>query len=256
MILSFFLLGGCAARLPGTAGLPLSRQQEIGSRFSEFINRDCPDSLDADVTLAMRLLGRTEKITGTVQLKAPSFLRFSVTDPLGRPMLILVTDGRFFTLADNRKAEAVTGPVDSAVWQENMPEYIDPEDVFAWLTGRIPEPVPIITEIRGDREEGYAWLITEPVAGMRHLIRFDLRQEVISRHILQADRQILLDTGYDMYQHPSASACPIPTRITIEGDSIRGTLYIGYDRIYENPVFDPALFTLVIPPHFKVKEVN
>ena len=119
--------------------MPLAEREKpfILKQLQEFQDRRCAQSLDADVTMEWQMYGKTEKIPGLLQLQSPSFLRYSVVDPIGRQLLILVSDGSSFTLVDNRKAKALTGQVESNFWNKYIPGFIVPKDYISWLTGRL-----------------------------------------------------------------------------------------------------------------------
>ena len=128
-----FMMPGCAPKIPHSLPLAESEISLIRNQLKEFQSRKCRESLDVDVTLEWEMYGKTEKIPGVLQLQSPSFIRYSVVDPLGRQLLILVSDGNTFSLVDNSKAKALTGHVHSDFWNKYIPNFITSEDHMSWL---------------------------------------------------------------------------------------------------------------------------
>lgn len=258
LLVCCLLLAGCAGKLPRTYSLTVSEREQILTRLDGFMQRRCSGALDADVTLEMRFLGKTETAPGMLQALPPSYLRYTVTDPLGRSLAIVVTDGSTFTMVDNRNAEAVTGPVDSAFWNEFVPAGIFVEDIIPWLNGRLSDQDFRITGVYGDRDvPALAWLISVTGDGLTHEIGFDYAEGVLRRHILKndADNTVVLDVKYTRYSQKDTQ-CPVPLELAVEGRSITGTLFIRFDRVFTDSTLSPRIFQLVLPDHYTVNEVE
>lgn len=252
------LLAGCAGRLPRTFPLPAVERENALNRFDAFLQHRCLRVLDADVTLEMRMLGKSEIAPGMLQAMSPSYLRYTVADPLGRSLAIVATDGTTFTMVDNRRAEAVTGPVDSGFWDEFFPAGIFVEDFIPWLTGRLPDMDFQINAVHGDRDDpALVWLISPGGDSMWHDIGFDQAAGVIRRHILRREggSEAVLDVRYPRYNMEDAQ-CPLPMELEVTGQAITGTLLIRYDRIYPDTTLSPRIFQLAIPDHYTVEEVE
>jgi len=93
LLLAVLLLAGCAGKVPRTTSLESSEIEEVRAGFTEFSKRACPLTLDADITLEMQLLGKSQKSAGVLQYAGPSSFRYAMVDPLGRSLFIMVTDG-------------------------------------------------------------------------------------------------------------------------------------------------------------------
>jgi len=251
------LQSGCASKIPASFPLADTEKPYVLDRLREFRNRECPGSLDADVTLEWRMYGKTEKIPGMLQMQSPAFLRYSVVDPLGRQLFILVSDGSRFTLVDNRKARALTGGIDSAFWQKYIPDFISPADYMNWLTGRLPATPFEVREIRGDKQAVDAvWLITEWRGGVRHHVLFHPDSSRMTRHIVENDsEEVLLDVSYTEYR-PNGTDCPEPSLLLAKGEEISGTVQVRFDRILPPTPIPEPLFHLTLPEHFTLKTVD
>jgi hypothetical protein len=252
------LLAGCAGKLPRTYPLTVSEREQVLTRLDDFMQRRCSGALDADVTLEMRFLGKTETAPGMLQALPPSYLRYTVADPLGRSLAILVSDGSTFIMVDNRNAEAVTGPVDSAFWNEFVPAGIFVEDIIPWLSGRLSDQDLKITGMYGDRDDpALVWLNSAVGDGLKHEIGFNCAEGIIRRHIIKndIDGTVVLDVTYTRYDRKDMQ-CPVPLEIVVEGRSITGTLTIRFDRIFTDSTLSPRIFQLDLPDHYTVSEVE
>lgn len=252
------LLAGCAGKLPRTYSLTVSEREQVLTRLDDFMQRRCSGVLDADVTLEMRFLGKAETVPGTLQALPPSYLRYTVTDPLGRSLAIAVTEGSTFTIVDNRNAEAVTGPVDSAFWNEFVPAGIFVEDIIPWLSGSLSDQDLKITGMYGDMDDAALfWLNSAAGDGLTHEIAFNCVEGVIRRHIIRndVDGTVVLDITYTRYGRKDMQ-CPVPLELVVEGRSITGTLTIRFDRIFMDSTLSPGIFQLDLPDHYTVNEVE
>ncbi|MCL7489664.1 MAG: hypothetical protein M8357_15970 [Desulfobulbaceae bacterium] len=252
-----FLQSGCASKIPASFPLAENKKPFVLDQLRQFRDRDCPQSLDADVTLEWTIYGKTEKIPGVLQLQSPAFLRYSVVDPLGRQLFILAGDGSSFTLVDNRKAKALTGRTDSAFWQKYIPDFISPSDYMHWLAGRLPAADFAVEEIRGDSQSPSTfWLITQWRGNIRHHVLFHLESSRISRHIVENDKgEVLLDVSYTDYG-PNDPDCPHPHLLLAKGAEIKGTVQLRFDRIFPPAPIPERIFHLTLPDHFTVKTVD
>ena len=115
------LLAGCVSKIPQTTQLSSPESVQALERWSSFLQHPRPQALDADYRLRWKVLGSQGGVDAVLLMQQPAMLRFAANDPLGRALVLLVSDGRRFTLVDNRKAEAYTGNTDSALWHEYVP---------------------------------------------------------------------------------------------------------------------------------------
>jgi len=258
LILALLLfLPGCASKIPSSLPLAEGEKPLVLKQLQEFQNRRCAQSLDADVTVEWQMYGKTEKIPSVLQLQSPSFLRYSVVDPIGRQLLILVSDGSSFTLVDNRKAKALTGQVKSNFWNKFVPDSITSKDYISWLTGRLPEDVFEVYEIRQDKESVESvWLLTKWKNNSRHHVLFSSKDNQVIRHIIESDdNEILLDVVYSDY-NSNTLHCKKPNQLKIEGAKITGTLKLHFDEFFPGDPISLNIFHLTLPEHFSVKIVE
>lgn len=252
------LLSACASKIPSTLPLPESEQPLVRERLQEFQAHLCTTSLDADVTMEWQGYGKSEKYPGLLQLQPPAFLRYAIVDPLGRQLLILVSDGTDFTLVNNRNASAVIGSLSSNFWRKYVPACIAPRDYISWLTGRLPVQVFEAAELRQGKEPDKGiWLVTKWKDGIRHHILFDAEIRRIQRHMVEGEGgKILLDVSYSNYKTANNPDCERPNLVQIEGAGISGTLTIRFDAAYSESPIPEDFFHLSIPEHFSQEIVE
>ena len=131
------LLGGCALRLPQTERLNKTELKKAEEQLTAFLSQSCVDAVDSDVKLTWRAYAQQETYPAAMQAAAPALLRLALNDPLGRPLLLLGSDGSTFTLADNRKAVGYTGSTELKFIRRFLPAFIPADDLFFWLSGRV-----------------------------------------------------------------------------------------------------------------------
>lgn len=255
LLLAVLLLAGCAGKMVQTTSLEKSESEQVRAAFTEFSKHLCPLTLDADITLEMQLLGKSEKSAGMLQYEGPSSFRYAMVDPLGRSLFIMVTDGYTFTMVYNRDAKAVTGSTASRFWQDYVPQGVSAEDMLLLLAGRLPADLRL-QDIRGDREGAGFWLYGVGVEGIRHEILFDCRAARVLRHILRDGRgKVLFDVRYDQYAEGDLP-CPQPVALQIEGKTITGTIILRFDRVFFGEALPAKTFRITPPGHFLVQEAE
>ena len=227
----FLLLSGGCATLPTTRPLAELQQQQAVALFRETMARqqDCPCCLDAQVRLSLKSLVQNGTISGFVQAKAPSFLKFTGLNPLGQPMMFLATDGTFFRYVAVPEAKGYEGLVTAAAFKKYAPQGFDPAHAFYWLAGRLaPEKLRIFSVAQDPEGQG-VWLELAYAAdvsegkGLRRHVLFDPTEKVILRHrVADPDGRIMVDVRYDDYAPASEGGldnCRLPGVIRIHADN-------------------------------------
>jgi outer membrane lipoprotein-sorting protein len=250
------LLTGCAARLP--VGLPISQTEqdavEAGFRHWQAGQPECPAQMDAAAVVTFRAWIQSGTLNGFVQAAEPSHLKFIALNPLGQPMLVLVTDGQWFRFVNVAEAAAYDGPVQAEAFSRYAPEGVNPEHAFVWLTGRLaPEVEEVIAVTREETAAAY-WLDLAGEGRLRHRVLFDPRLAVLHRHqVVDRRDNVLLDVRYEDFQNigaPGDALCRWPARITVETRRHRGRMIINLsDWLF--PVLDQSDFSFEPPPGYQ-----
>ncbi len=219
LALLLFLAGGCAT-LPERRLLSGLERQGASELFLEAVARQqgCGDSLDVQARLVVKSLLQNGSLAGFLQAMAPASLKFVGINPLGQPLLVLVTDGRSFRTLVVPEAKAYEGEVSAALFRKYAPEGFAPEQGFYWLTGRLPGQGLRVEGVSEDAEGAGQWFeVSYPGEPLRRHLLFDPAEAVIRRHLLvDADGAMVLDVRYDAYRHAvGAEGCALPGAITV-----------------------------------------
>ncbi|MFA6498626.1 MAG: hypothetical protein WC256_02620 [Desulfurivibrionaceae bacterium] len=266
-VIFLLLTGGCAT-LPGTRPLADLQQQQAEAQFLETMARqqDCPCCLDAQVRLSLKSVMQNGTISGFVQAKAPSFLKFTGLNPLGQPLLFLATDGTFFRYVAVPEAKGYEGLVTAAAFKKYAPQGFDPAHGFYWLAGRLaPERLRIFSVAQDSEGQGF-WLelayavdVLEGKALRRHVL-FDPIQQVILRHLVaDPDGRIMVDVRYDDYAKASEGGsdnCRLPGVISIHANHNGALMELTLGDWLPDASFNAGDFRVDLPSGFAMIPVE
>ncbi len=251
------LLGGCSAKLPQQSaqldGEPL-RQAE--KRLRGFLNQSCVQAVDSDIQLNWKAFARQETYPAELQAQAPASLRLALTDPLGRPLLLLGSDGKTFTLADNRKAQGWRGSVELRFIRRFLPAFIPTDDLFLWLSGRVRGERMQAAAARLDAEGTLWWHGGAGDGKTVHILALDEKNH-LSRHLVvdRASDEILFEARYSEYRATDKD-CSWPGSIILSGKALEAEYRLDFGEIAGFSPIDSKRFEVTLPPHFTVKELT
>jgi len=264
----FLLLSGGCATLPTTRPLAELQQQHAEALFRETMARqqDCPCCLDAQVRLSLKSLVQNGTISGFVQAKAPSFLKFTGLNPLGQPMMFLATDGTFFRYVAVPEAKGYEGLVTAAAFRKYAPQGFDPAHGFYWLAGRLaPEKLRIFSVAQDPEGQG-VWLELAYAAdasegkGLRRHVLFDPTEKVIRRHLVaDPDGRIMVDVRYDDYtQVPEGGSdnCRLPGLVSIHANNNGAVMELTLGDWLPDASFSAGDFRVDLPSGFVLVPVQ
>ena len=259
VLLGFWLLAflsGCAG-LP--ARLPLSGPENLLVRqsFKEMVGRQhqCKSSVDAEITITLDSRFYAGTMSGYLQAKAPAFLKLVGINPFGQPLVVLVSDGEYFSYALLSKSVSYGGRVDSDAFRRFAPAGFVPSTSFYPLTGKLVPGEVRILAASNDREGRGAWLELENMQDNIHsLVLFEPERQLIRQYLqFNEDGKVTLKIGYgDYYPGP----CSLPGLITITSSDHAGELLIRLHDWQTDTPFSAADFALELPPVFKRVTVN
>lgn len=254
--LAILLLGGCAVKLPQTEQLGGADLEDATERLNLFLDQSCVAAVESDVTLSWAAYGQKDRYAASLQAAAPASLRLSLNDPLGRPLLLLGTDGKTFTLADNRKAVGYTGSTDLRFVRRFLPAFIPTDDLFLWLSARVRPDAMRRAAARVDAEGRIWWHGGSPDGKTVHILAFD-RQNHLSRHLVadQTTNEILFEADYSGYQSTNKD-CAWPGRISFTGKALEADYAIQFEELFGFSPIDKKRFQISLPPHFTRKEMT
>ncbi len=259
VLLGFWLLvflSGCAG-LPGR--LPHSGPESLLVRqsFKEMVGqqRQCKNSVDADITITLDSSLYSGTMSGYLQAKAPAFLKLVGINPFGQPLVVLVSDGENFSYALLSESLSYEGRVDSEAFRRFAPTGFDPATSFYPLTGKLAPGEVRILATSSDQEGRGAWLELESIQDNIHsLVLFEPERQLIRQYLqFNEDGKVALKIGYGDY---SAGPCSLPGLITITSSDHAGELLIRLRDWQTDTPFSAADFALELPPVFKRVKVN
>jgi len=265
----FLLLSGGCATLPTTQPLAQLHQQQAETLFRETMARqqECPCCLDAQTRVSVKSLMQNGTISGFLQAKAPSFLKFTGLNPLGQPLLFLATDGTFFRYVAVPEAKGYEGLVTAAAFKKYAPQGFDPAHGFYWLAGRLaPEKLRIFS-VAQDQDGPGVWLdlayaadISEGKALLRRHVLFDPAQQVILRHLVaDSDGRIMVDVRYDDYTQASEGGsdnCRLPGLVRIHANNNGAVMELTLGDWLPDASFSASDFRVDLPPGFQLLPVQ
>jgi len=264
----FLLLSGGCATLPVTRPLAELQQQHAEALFRETMARqqDCPCCLDAQMRLSLKSLVQNGTISGFVQAKAPSFLKFTGLNPLGQPMMFLATDGTFFRYVAVPEAKGYEGLVTAAAFKKYAPQGFDPAHGFYWLAGRLAPGKLRIFSVAQDQEGQGLWLELAYAVdasegeGFRRHVLFDPTEKVIRRHLVaDSDGRIMVDVRYDDYAPASEGGsdnCRLPGLIRIHANNNGAVMELTLGDWLPDASFGTGDFRVALPSGFQLVPVQ
>ena len=256
VLLGLLILAGCATRLPPTEPLATDEHAEAEALFAGFVARPTPAAIDADLRLNWDFLGSKGGVAAVLQLQRPALLRFAANDPLGRALMLAVSDGAAFTLVDNRQGRVYQGSTDSKFWHSYVPESVAAADVFVLLGAMAPEGTRRVAESGRDKEGTGFWYVLDTSNGSTRHLLLDRRSGTMRRHLLVDDGEPVLDIVYSGATGADSTGYQWPRELRVTGSAITGTLSVHLDTVFSDQPLPAATFRLTLPPHFTVERVE
>jgi len=266
--LALLLLGSGCATLPATRLLGEMQQQQAVAQFREAMahQQDCPCCLDAQVRLSLKSLVQNGTISGFLQAKAPSYLKFTGLNPLGQPMMFLATDGAFFRYVAVPEGKGYEGLVTAAAFKKYAPKGFDPAHGFYWLAGRLASEKLRIFSVAQEPEGQGFWLEFAYADGaskgesFRHHVLFDPAQQVIRRHLVaDPEGRIMVDVWYDDYASASEGGsdnCKLPGQIRIHANHNGAVMELTLGDWLSDASFSAGDFRVDLPSGFQLVPVE
>ncbi|MFC1837369.1 hypothetical protein ACFLYW_01645 [Thermodesulfobacteriota bacterium] len=264
---SLFVLQGCARHLQTD---PASEKDiefaaSAFTRYRQIFFERCRCCLDAEVDAALSVSGwfsnHTGKLSGYLQAMESGTVKFVAINPLGQPMLIVMTDGRAFKSLNVFEGKAYIGSTDSKISGKYIPPGLNTEFSYYWLTGGMPPGDMEILEVSRDKENNGFWMhIQYEDANIDSMILFDPADLVVLRHVMMNEKgDHLVDLVYDAYQPESVNreACRFPTKIRVSSTSgANRKIDLSLSAIISDAEFSAEDLEVSIPDNFQLFLVN
>jgi len=257
ILICCIIQAGCAVKLPQSTPIKGSERAYILDRYISLQKKDCAQSIDADVSFELKTFGKHQKATGFLQIQPPSLLRITIVDQVGRPLFILVSTGKTFTLVDSMQGQGIIGSVESISKQEGEPLYLQADEVISLLQGRLTPAESYLQDVRQDkRTSELVWLIFSPHEENRHNVLFNPEAGRIERYVVDnKSGDIILDIDYS-WNDLIGDKCPMLQEIKVTGAFFQGEITLKYDLILPEAVVPENVFELTLPEHYTIKRIE
>ncbi len=252
------LLAGCARKIPAPQSLTVEDQQTAQNVLDAFLTRNCGGYIDSDVTLDWSIFGNQGAVPGMLQMQAPARARYTIVDPLGRPLFILVADRAQFRAVVIPETKGYEGNDTSPAWQKYVPEEFNAGDLFVWLSGGLRKQGMRLSHIgtgKGKSEEGYWYEFTYDDNTIHHIV-LDPDRNILTRHaLIEEDGEVVFDVHYSDYQQ--TGECRWPGTVVVQSNTVTaGTVTLHYNSVALVSQFPTQTFELTFPPGFEVESVE
>ena len=250
------LLSGCASHLR-ILDIPKDERAHVVAAFKQLRMRQdaCHCCIDVAVNVTIKGLLHSGTVSGYLQAMSPAYLKFVGLNPLGQPLMILVSDGdRFQYLAVDR-GKGYEGNVEAETFVKYAPPGFRPHESFYWLSGRLPQGAVTVESVgRAVDMQGY-WL-TVRNAGGSHRLLYEPEDGVILRHqVLDGNGDDVLEARYERFRSVGESGCLLPGRITVTTRKHKGTLVVDLSDWLDDTVLSEKDFSFDLPPGFELVAV-
>ncbi len=168
--LLFLLLSGCAGHRWSE---PL--EEEENTKVTEIItamqeeDKTCSDSFDGDALIFWKTPLSDTGVSGYLQLLAPSFVKFIVSNPLGQPLYAFASNGSSFQSLNTRQRQHIRGNVRTLAIRQELPLVLAQGDWFAYLSGRLPARSLGMLEVYRDNTDTTVWVLLDPLESNKTL---------------------------------------------------------------------------------------
>ncbi len=246
------LLAGCGLLAPRPEAVLGPERAAVVGAFETMHRHQahCRCCLDAAVAVTLKGLLGSGTVSGYLQAMSPSYLRFVGLNPLGQPLLLLVTDGERFQYLAVTESKEYIGSVRAETFVKYAPPGFQPREAYFWLTGRMPDGPLQVTEVTRADGSGCYWLMVNR-GGQRHRLLFDREAGRILRHqLLDGGEGVEMDVVYEDPKAVGAAGCLLPARLSVTTDRHSGTLVVVLSDWREEVALSKHDFTFDRPPGF------
>ena len=241
-------LSSCA-RTPWTSALEGEARSAVKTSYINFISSqdDCRPSWDAEAEVRWSSSVSSFSFSGYGRMLEPSYLKFIVSNPLGQPVRVIVTNGTIYRDINTVERAVVSGDLRSWAVGHDLPLNLVHGPWLDWMGGRASTSVEHITEIRLDSVNRGAWLSmasADSEAIQEHILFDWENSRIIERILLDENNRTFATLGYVEWQE--IDQCPYPVALTIDGLPLGGRVDLRFTDIRQSE-FMSADFNVDIP---------
>ncbi len=241
-------VAGCASINGKQAALAGRERVRALAAFTAFAADQgrCPAAIEAAFSADFDSFWRNARADGEVRIRQPAEIKLTAVDPLGRPLLIVASDGSSFVAVNVAEATVYTGELSARKVASFMPAALVP-DLFYLMIGRLPPGELLIREISAGPEEGLVRISFSPAARpelVREVVFDPGAKKIRSQAVFDTDGKLLLTVNYSRFL---SLGCEIPA--TVELVTPKGRLSLNLEGPGE--INGSGGFDLSWPPIFK-----
>lgn len=268
-----FMLQGCSGR-PWTNQVDETKSKSVTVVYKQMQERDSmlPCFLETDIVISWDTPIAKQAIGGYLQLVDPFNVKYVVSNPLGQPHYMVVTDGKSFQSINTSQRKFMSGTLDSLLRHYNVPTSMFFANWGANLTGRLQQESWVIEKIRHDRENRGIWFTVRYMSGNKkrknHLLVNLAEKKLLTRVIVDEQlsferiegegaenigREQMVDNTIATIHYGdwiNEKGCLLPTRLIIQGFAFNSELIIQLDNIATSPREKPENFKIKSPPGY------
>lgn len=250
--LSLLLLSGCA-RPPWGIPVDEERRSLLIAGYERHLQqaRRCGNEFDGEVVLHWRTRLDTVSLNGYYQIMSPSYLRLTVANPLGQPLVILAANGSSYQVLQTAKRMYYAGSLRSYGARNRIPAPFLSGPWFDWLTGRPISTAARIGDIRDDSGARGVWfsLVTDDdrAVVLEHILVEPTGGRLLERLVVNEHDEMQARVSYDNWQQ--VEQCFLPLHISITGLSFGAEAQIRFSEVRSAPL-TLSDFTLPVPPGY------
>jgi len=219
------------------------------------MHQQCESGVDAEITVTLNSKFYTGTMNGYLQAMAPASVKLVAINPLGQPLLVVVSDGEHFHYVSFVESIHYDGSVDSETFRRFVPSGFELGSSFYSLTGKLfPGEIRILSTSNDQAGRG-VWLELDHIKESTHsLVLFDQKRQLILQYLrLMENGEVSLKIDYGDF---SPGSCSLPGLLTISSIDHSGELVIRLKDWHADSSFTPADFELQLPPGFERVKLN
>lgn len=235
-VLILFMLTGCATK-PWQDTLSDDGRGPMLDVLEEIIERQAyrPRCFDADVTIFLTSYVKDRAASGYTQVMAPDTVKFVTSNPFGQPVFAFVGDQKNFQYVNTLNRTYLDGDINAFASIYEIPV----EDFSGawgdWLSGRIPENITDIVEMRVDYSEQGVWVeyappgeITPTATKHEHLLINTEQKMLVARTLTDHNGKIIARIDYFNRSAPPLSQ---PQTLKVSQLSYGAELEINFSNV-------------------------
>ncbi len=255
-VLFCLLLSGCASHHWAE---PLTEEEH--SQIAEIIaamqvaDKTCPDSFDSEALVFWKSPLSNAAVTGYLQLLAPSFIKFIVSNPLGQPIYAFASNGDTYQSLYTRQQLHIRGGVQSLAIRKKIPQILVQSEWFALLTGHLTSQPLTILKTQHDVSDKTVWLLLAHLETNRTLEETWLhldpdKRKILGYLFLDRDGKTVAEIVYKNSKD-RVDYCTPNEKTTITNLPWGVEIIVELKDIQTNTEFSSIDFTLPVPRGYK-----